>query len=309
MAPTRFHCPLAEAGVADDDTGEERRALVANPAFWYQMGPTIPRDLLHRAPHRGRFLAGYPIVWVEEPGTGSLNPYWAPRTWARELSAVTPGRPAPESLTREAVHGLRRARVLVHEDELTELRDERAAALADAAAEFGARGYTNVRGLLPHAEVTALSSYFRRRISSGEVDLGDPQCERRYGIHGEGVARFFHHQLTSQIERIVGRPIKPSYVYVASYVSGARLDPHTDREQCEYTVSLLVDYTAPRDGPAGWPLHLHAGDDVSLAQRVGDCALFRGRDLPHWRNPLDEGCTSTSILLHYVPAEFSGPLR
>ena len=90
---------------------------------------------------------------------------------------------------------------------------------------------------------------------------------------------------------------------------GAALPVHTDRHQCEYSLSLLVDF----DGPAGerspWPLRFHpeGSTPVSLHQFRGEAVIYRGPVIPHSRPEL-EAEFSTSIFLHYVDAEFAGPL-
>ena len=55
------------------------------------------------------------------------------------------------------------------------------------------------------------------------------------------MSRFLHYECLSLIERIVGKSMKPTYTYLSSYVKGANLPPHTDRPDCEYTVSFVVD--------------------------------------------------------------------
>jgi hypothetical protein len=151
--------------------------------------------------------------------------------------------------------------------------------------------------------------YYRRLIRQGRVALGDYQSARRYVAHNEPVARFFHLQLTGAVEQLVGEPVKPSYVYFASYQSGATLERHTDREQCEFSLTFCLDYSPEPETCTAWPIHLDAPRGrVTIKQALGDALLYRGRELPHWRDRLPEGHTSTSIFFHYVPANFSGSL-
>ena len=91
-------------------------------------------------------------------------------------------------------------------------------------------GYAQ-RRLAEWAELVSKDApYFRE---NGYVPLG------RYVAHNEAVARFFHHQIANAVSAIVGEPIKPSYVYFGSYLSGAELKKHTDRQQCEFSVTLV----------------------------------------------------------------------
>ncbi len=84
----------------------------------------------------------------------------------------------------------------------------------------------------PPRPPSALRRYYRGLIRTRKIALGDDQTPRRYAAHNESVARS-HHQLAGAVTAIAGEPVKPSYVYVASYQSGAELEKHTDREQCE----------------------------------------------------------------------------
>ena len=111
------------------------------------------------------------------------------------------------------------------------------------------------------------------------------------------------------VAAIAGEPVKPSYVYVASYQSGAELEKHTDREQCEFSISLCLDYWPEPANETPWPLQLQTEEgNVSIFQGIGDGLIYRGRSLSHWRGRLPQGHMSTSIFFHYVPAEFSGSL-
>ena len=88
------------------------------------------------------------------------------------------------------------------------------------------------------------------------------------------------------------------------------LEQHTDREQCEFSITFCLDYSPEPSLATGWPLLLHTDSGtVSVYQAIGDGLLYRGRELPHSRDTLREGRTSTSIFFHYVREDFSGPLN
>jgi len=55
------------------------------------------------------------------------------------------------------------------------------------------------------------------------------------------MTRFVHQQLARTISDVARRVLVPSYSYLSLYQGGATLDPHTDREACEYTLSLCTD--------------------------------------------------------------------
>jgi hypothetical protein len=123
------------------------------------------------------------------------------------------------------------------------------------------------------------------------------------------VARYFHHQLNSLVSQLAGQPLKPSYVYVASYQEAAILKKHVDREQCEFSVSLCIDYSPEPGLATPWPLRLHpSGATVEVYQALGDGLFYRGREIAHSRGVLPAGQSSTSMFFHFVPRDFDGPL-
>ena len=64
-----------------------------------------------------------------------------------------------------------------------------------------------VAGLIHPLHVAALRRYYRHRIRTGGMILGDDQSPKRYVAHNESVARFFHQQLTAAVTAIVGEPV------------------------------------------------------------------------------------------------------
>src|SRR5207247_255912 len=116
---------------------------------------------------------------------------------------------------------------------------------------------------------------------------------------------FWHRQLAPVISRIAGASFAPTYAYFASYVAGAKLARHTDRADCEISVSYLLDYSPwPNGRPSPWPIRLERAEGtVRIRQRIGDALVFRGRQLPHSRGALPSGHASTHLFFHYVPAD------
>jgi hypothetical protein len=178
-----------------------------------------------------------------------------------------------------------------------------------AAALFQEKGYAPLGKLIHPFHVAALRRYYRRLIRSGAIQLGDGQSDRRYAAYNEPVARFFHRQIAARLSAVAGEPLKASYVYLASYISGAELRKHTDRAQCDFSITFCLDFSPEPELATPWPIRLDTPKGtVTVYQALGDGLAYRGTRLPHYRSALPEGQTSMSIFFHYVAADFDGPL-
>jgi hypothetical protein len=144
----------------------------------------------------------------------------------------------------------------------------------------------------------------------GSFSLGDSQVARRYAAYNETVARFYHYQFTQVVSDVSARVVRPSYAYFLAYQSDSELLRHTDREQCEYSITICVDASPEPQAQNPWPIELQTMDGMlRVWQHIGDGLLYRGRYLPHARETLPRGYSSSSMLLHYVDEGFAGSLQ
>jgi hypothetical protein len=250
------------------------------------------------------------IVWIEDRVRHSLNPFWIGLQLGQALTGLRPGDRAPSTLSSDALHVLARANVLVPADHLSSQSRRWNQVMSRSATEFEGNRYTPIGELIHPFHISALRRYYRHLIRQGRFKLGDDQSPLRYTAQNESVARFFHHQLTATVARIVEEPVKPSYVYLGSYQGGSELEVHIDREQCEFSISLCIDYSPEPARETPWPLHLHTRTGrTRVFQGIGDALLYSGRELPHSRDPLPQRNTSTSLFFHYVRESFAGALK
>ena len=140
--------------------------------------------------------------------------------------------------------------------------------------------------------------------------MGDRQSNR-YKANNEPMSRFLHYEFLPLIEKIVGKSMKPTYTYLSAYVKGADLPPHTDRPDCEYTVSFIVD----KPVGSNWNIYVHKKQQpvkykgrydikpsldecVPVDCDVGGIMLFQGTDHIHFREELEHDYYNI-LLLHY----------
>jgi hypothetical protein len=282
-------------------------SLIVNPHCWFSWSGEMPAHLAASIGDTGGVFDSN-LVWVLDAATGAVWPYAVGEDYIRYLGMLAPGMAVPRDFPPLLTWVLTNAGVLVPPDHAARRRWDWAHSAALSSKNFR-HGYTFLPPLIPPLHVGALRRYFRYRIRTGGLPFGDDQVARRYASHNEPVARYLQGQLTEVVRQVLHRRVKPTYAYVAAYLGGSVLEPHTDREQCEYTITLCVDATPEPAGACPWPINLDTPKGrLQIFQELGGALLFRGREIPHYRDRLANGSTSTSLLFHYVDDSFSGGL-
>jgi len=315
--PDRFYClldelplhlvpPVAWAAQPNQSNGCD---LFLNPKCKLYAAGELPEELRSQQDLSEVFVLDRTIAWVRDRA-GSLMPFWLGRQFESHLRGLQQGEPAPRSLSASARPILAGAAILVSADSIDRQCAEREVTVQKAAELFKEKGYAPLGGLIHPFHIAALRRYYRYRIRTGAIQLGDGQSPRRYVAYNDPVARFFHRQIAATMSAVAGEAIKPSYVYLASYLSGAELKKHVDREQCEFSITLCLDFSPEPALATPWPICLQTPTGtVTVYQALGDGLAYRGTRLPHFRSKLGKGQTSTSIFFHYVAADFRGSLN
>jgi hypothetical protein len=304
--PVEYLCLLAAP--ADTAGLPERSAeLVVNPSLVLAPDLAAPPGEIDPALFALQWDRRHPIAGVTDPRSGAWYPYHVDEQLHGQLQRLAAGG-SIDALDDPTVQLLIAARILV-----SPARDEAwDATMARARESYRLNAYAVLSEVIPPLHLQALRRYYRELIREGYVPLGDRQVPRRYYRHSEHVMCYFHAQLTAMYEAVLGTSIKPSYCYLGSYLPGAELQRHTDREQCEFTASMQIEFTPSEAERSGWKLYLE--QDVAPRETFavnlarGDTVIYRGRELAHYRDVLPEGRSSTSFFLHYVHRHFEGPL-
>lgn len=281
---------------------------IVNPQCWFAWHGPLPPAMAVRASGADALMPSELVIWVDDPGSGVLWPFWVGEGYVPFVSQMLPGYPPPDDLPEHVRWVLMCANILVEPNWAAHRRQDWRAAAAAAAHSF-TRGYTAVPGLIHPFHLGALRRYYRHQVRTGAIPFGDGQVSRRYAQHNEPVTRYFHEQLAGPVSDIVRTVVKPSYSYFVAYDSGAILHWHTDRSQCEYSITLCVDAAPEPAGVSPWPIDLGTPDGtLRVFQHLGDALVYRGPQVPHSREMLPDGLSSSSMLLHYVDEDFAGPL-
>ena len=252
---------------------------------------------------------GSDVAWVRDTNTFVVLPYQLRSATAKVLRATTAGSPIRGELSPQTLAALAQAGILINPKRNVMCEKSFRAEQQRRLAKFQRGGYSPLGSPIHPFHIGALRKYLRYKVRTGAIWLGDAQSKRRYVAHNEPVVRYFHHQLTQLMSATVGQTVKPSYVYFASYQDGADLKKHTDREQCEFSITMQIDFSPEPRGKTPWPICLDVnGKTVTVRQALGEALLYKGIELPHFRSRIPKGCTSTSIFFHYVPVGFKGSL-
>jgi len=109
--------------------------------------------------------------------------------------------------------------------------------------------------------------------------------------------------LHKTMEEITGLTLHPTYSYFRVYRPDDDLKKHTDRESCEISCTLCFNFSYS-DSSYNWPIFMN-GNEVAL--NPGDMVIYRGRELPHWREKMLGGADDWQVqgFFHYVDA--NGP--
>ena len=105
--------------------------------------------------------------------------------------------------------------------------------------------------------------------------------------------------LLPKMEKATGLSLFPTYTYYRIYRPGHELTRHKDRPSCEISATLCFNFNY--DAGNVWSIYM-GGNRVDLLP--GDLAIYRGCDVPHWREPFDKGQDAWQVqaFFHYVDA-------
>lgn len=114
----------------------------------------------------------------------------------------------------------------------------------------------------------------------------DSQSPGNYALYGDPIQDVVMHQHMDLIRNCVELDLQPAYTYWRLYVQGAELKSHVDRAACEISATICLGHSAS----AVWPIHLRTVQGVvSVGLEPGDALIYRGCDIPHWRDALPAG--------------------
>lgn len=161
---------------------------------------------------------------------------------------------------------------------------------------FERERYLVLRSIVADPLLGFLWRYVQTRADSHALSAGDHDVPGAACAYADTVMEHVLERLRPQMEALTGLQLHPTYSYLRLYRHGDSLDPHTDREACEISLSVNLG----QDPPSAWPLWIRGADGpVAVDLQPGDALLYRGIEREHWREPYDGGRLG-QVFLHYV---------
>ena len=168
---------------------------------------------------------------------------------------------------------------------------------------FQQKGFQKVEGFIPPFFSTYLKNYFTLRVQNDPSLGGDPQAPKSHCVYGDPAFDMVMAMSTEDIGNIVGKKLIPQYTYARIYKNGSVLEKHTDRPECQYSVTLCLGgiYEFETDK---WPIWIKDRADKSheVLLEEGDMLVYSGCELEHWRDKF-EGERQYQLFMHYVDAD------
>jgi hypothetical protein len=157
-------------------------------------------------------------------------------------------------------------------------------------------GYSVLRSLVEKRRRAFLYTYASEAARQGLLPQEDPQVPNTPSVYADPMMEALLETLLPRIEQETQLRLFPTYSYYRVYKSGDVLKKHTDRPSCEISVTVNLGYR----GGEPWPLWVETnGVSHPEVLHPGDALLYRGIDIPHWREAF-VGEHAVQVFLHYI---------
>lgn len=130
--------------------------------------------------------------------------------------------------------------------------------------------------------------------------FGDSQVSNSFSYYGALFTDSLLILLQSVIETHVNRKLFPTYSYMRIYYQNAILKKHVDRPSCEYSATVCIKCNKQEP----WEIKFEdlSNNEISIMLNEGDIIIYKGDELPHWRNECKYD-KHIQFFLHYVDAD------
>lgn len=172
--------------------------------------------------------------------------------------------------------------------------------MEDCVKYFKNNKYALIGNFLNQQIVNSYYYYMLHMVQSQNVTLDEHQIPGNLMLRDDIVFDTLLSKMRPVISSIVQKNLLPTYAFCRYYQNGQKLKKHTDREACEYSMTINLGWEARKP----WPIYLknEKKETRKVHINVGDGLIYKGRDLTHWRKKF-KGEHQVQLFLHYVDAD------
>ena len=157
--------------------------------------------------------------------------------------------------------------------------------------------YALVNNMLDRETVDAMSDRLDIYVA-GMGAVRDSMCPNSQSFYSP--FDDYHDIVHEKMEKLTKKRLGKTYNYARIYWPGEELEPHTDREACEYSVTINL-----RNLEEPWDFCLrYENTTQSYLLREGDGVVYNGIHVMHWREPLKTDCVYQAFF-HFVDLDGS----
>jgi hypothetical protein len=157
--------------------------------------------------------------------------------------------------------------------------------------------YVIARDFINPETLEMLSQYCTIQLNKKYFDSDGFVKNAKYG---DPVMESFLVTIKPSIEKLLNKQLLPTYSYMRIYRKGDKLTPHVDRDACEFTATIPINYQSSYL----WPLWLYdkSKKKTYVELERHDCLVYKGCDVVHGRDSF-EGDFWIQVFLHFVDKE------
>ena len=187
--------------------------------------------------------------------------------------------------------------------------------------QFEQQRYILIKKFLQGPVLNVAHRYALMKVQTGQVTREDEQVPGTPSLYGDTLMETLMELALPQVEQLTGKKLYPTYAYFRVYKQGDVLRPHIDRPSCEISFTICLGYDNGSGDRQPWPIYVdnsrdyrhypndslrlaQPGDGIPINLQPGDCMIYRGCEVRHWRNEFP-GRYQAQAFIHYV--EQGGP--
>ena len=157
--------------------------------------------------------------------------------------------------------------------------------------------YFFLKNFINKNEAKAYSLKMFEASKNGEFYVDD-QCNKSESFYNHKMFEELLEKTRRLVEKKTNVNLQSTFSYARIYKKGEVLSKHIDRNACEDSATITLDYS----GEKPWNFHFKDKKEESILINIGDIFIYDGVNLPHWRDVLQDEW-QTQVMLFFSKQE------